>query len=707
MQFPSRFGRFSPAGRATTGSRLTRGSFPGTFGARAGLEHRAHPGGGMSEFEVRRGGLPPQAYEQIPGDQYPPYIAASENIPEFTMKAVVIGLVLAIVFGAANAYLGLRVGLTVSASIPAAVMAVGMFRLVGRGTILETNIVQTIASAGESVAAGVIFTLPALLMWQREDPSISADVLEISVIALLGGVLGVLMMIPLRRYLIAREHGVLPFPEGTACAEVQVAGQQGGKKAGLLFQGLGLGAVYQAFSNGRGLGLWNPSPAMDLPRKAQIAGDFTPELLGVGFIIGPAISAVMFAGGALAWLILIPAIDAWGGTNIVYPATVPMNTMGSGDIWNSYIRYVGAGAVGFAGIVTLIKSIPTIMESFRLGFQNLGGAGSAAVPRTERDIPMPLVVGLSALIAIAIWLFPGLPVNLLGGVLIVIFSFFFVTVSSRIVGLIGSSSNPVSGMTIAALILTSLIWVALGLNDGSVASKAAVLTVGAVVCISAAMAGDTSQDLKTGFLLGATPSLQQWGLVLGVVASGSVMGFILIVLDQSYGIGTATGLPAPQATLMSLVIDGVLQGSLPWTFVILGAAISAVVEFVFKQPALAFAVGLYLPVSLSTPVLIGGLMRWGISRKWDGVSVLASDKREQGILFASGLIAGSALVGVIIGGLIYGVTQATGDPAASERWIVGEGWTHFMPHGSEVVGTALFALLCWTLWHASNKPMEA
>ena len=663
-----------------------------------------------AEHEVPKGGLPPEAYEQIPGDRYPPYVAPEAKLDEFTVRAVAIGILLSVVFGAANAYLGLRVGLTVSASIPAAVMAVGVFRLIGRGSILESNVVQTIASSGESLAAGVIFTIPALFIWQRQDPTVVVDVMQVTVVAALGGLLGVLMMVPLRGYLINKEHGALPFPEGTACAEVQIAGQEVGSKAALLFQGLGIGAVYQAFANERGFGLWNASPALNLPRKAQIGGEFTPELLGVGFIIGPRIAGIMFAGGVLAWIVLIPAIDAWGGTNVVYPSTVPMNTMGSGDIWNSYIRYVGAGAVGFAGIVTLIKGLPTIVGSFRLGFGNLAGGTAGAVPRTQRDIPFPALTGLSALVAAAIWLYPGLPVNLLSAVLIVVFSFFFVTVSSRIVGLIGSSSNPVSGMTIAALILTSLIWVALGLNDGTVAAKATVLTVGAVVCISAAIAGDTSQDLKTGFLLGATPARQQWSQMIGVLASASVMGIVLIVLNESYGIGTADGLPAPQATLMSLVIDGVLAGSLPWMFVTLGVVISAIVEFVFKMPALAFAVGLYLPVSLTTPIMIGGLMRSALGKRWEGDSktkALSAEKREQGVLFSSGLIAGSALVGVMVGGLIYGVTQATGDPAAAEAWVVGEGWTEFFPHSSELIGAAIFTALCLLLWRAANRHMDA
>ena len=663
------------------------------------------------EIGTTRRGLPPEAYEEISGDLYQPYVPADSSMAEFTLKAAVIGVVLGVVFGAANAYLGLRVGLTVSASIPAAVMAVAVFKALKSGTILEANMVQTIGSAGESLAAGVIFTLPALLIWQRQDPAVVVDLVQISVIALFGGLLGVLFMIPLRSYLISREHGKLPYPEGTACAEVQVAGDAGGSKAKLLFGGLGVGALYQALANGRGLALWNESPSFPLPRKAEIGGSFTPELLGVGFIIGPRIAAVMFGGSALAWLLLIPAINAWGGTNIVYPATQPMADLASADIWNNYIRYVGAGAVGFAGITTLLKSLPTIIESFKLAMQGAGGPGGASLPRTQQDLPMGLVLGLSALMAVALWLWPGVPVNLVGALLIVLFSFFFVTVSSRIVGLIGSSSNPVSGMTIAALILTSLIWVALGLNDGGMASKAAVLAVGAVVCISAAIAGDSSQDLKTGFLLGATPRRQQVGEMIGVIASALVMGWVLIILDQSYGIGQVDGLPAPQATLMSLVIDGVLDGSLPWGFVLLGMVIAAIVEFVFKLPALAFAVGVYLPISLMTPIFVGGLMRLALKRKWTGVQDEEGDdalpeKREQGVLFGSGLIAGAALVGVLIGGAIYAITRITGDPDRANAWIVGHEWSEgLFPGSSALIGTVVFAGLCWLLWRQANREL--
>ena len=657
-----------------------------------------------------RKGLPPEAYEVIPGREYRPYVPPEKSMAEFTVKAVVIGILMAVVFGAANAYLGLRVGLTVSASIPAAVMAVAIFRVLGRGTILETNMVQTIGSAGESVAAGVIFTIPALFIWQRTDPTIVVDLLQVAVIAGFGGLLGVLFMIPLRRYLISREHGKLPYPEGTACAEVQVAGDTGGSKARLLFSGLGLGALYQTCANGNGLGLWNEGPHVPLPAKAQIGGDFTPELLGVGFIIGPRIAAIMFGGSALAWLIMIPAINLWGGDNVVYPASEAMSSLSSGQIWSYYLRYVGAGAVGCAGIVTLIKSFPTIVESIKLGMGQVGGGSGREVPRTQRDLPMKLVLGLAALMAVALWLWPGVPVNLLGALLIVIFSFFFVTVSSRIVGLIGSSSNPVSGMTIAALLLTSLIWVALGLNDGGAATKVAVLAVGAVVCIAAAAAGDTSQDLKTGFLVGATPSRMQVGEMLGVLACAVTIGFVLVVLNESYGIGTVDGLAAPQATLMSLVIDGVLNASLPWVFVFIGILLALVVEFVFKLPSLAFAVGVYLPVSLMTPILVGGVMRMALTRRYehagdteDGVSVLA-DKRERGVLYASGLIAGAALVGVLIGGAIYLWTKVTGDAGGAPMWQLGHArMDELVPHASSIVGTLAFAGLCWMLWRAATR----
>ncbi len=648
--------------------------------------------------ESRKAGLPREAYEIRPGETYPPYVAPEEQLPEFTLKAVVLGVLVGVVFGAANAYLGLRVGLTVSASIPAAVMAIVLFRAFRRGSVLETNMVQTIGSAGESVAAGVIFTIPALFIWQRTDPTVRVDLMEITMLALFGGLIGVLFMIPLRRFLIAREHGNLPYPEGLATAEVQVAGEAGGAKGRLVFGGLGIGALYQLLANSRGLSLWPEEPTQPLPAKAEISGSFTPELLGVGFIVGPRIAGIMFAGGALAWLVLIPLVNLWAGNQVIFPGTKPVSEMGSAEIWSSYIRYIGAGAVGFGGIITLIKSLPTIWESARVGIAEMAGGGSSGpVPRTDRDIPYKWVIIGAVAAAIGLWLWPGVPVSLLAAFLIVIFAFFFVTVSSRIVGLVGSTSNPVSGMTIATLLLTSLIFVALGLADEP-GARVAVLAVGAVVCIAAAIGGDTSQDLKAGFLLGATPWKQQVGEMIGVLTSALVMGGTLILLNESYGIGVEGGLPAPQATLMSLVIDGVLAQDLPWRFVFIGVGLAAFVEFVLRLPSLAFAVGLYLPIALSTPIMVGGALRALVERKARSAGEEVDEQREAGILFSSGMVGGAALLGVVIAIAIY--FWGPEDPTQPAAWIVGHEW---MGGLSTLLGTLAFAVLAWVLYRTARR----
>ena len=592
-------------------------------------------------------GLPPQAYETIPGDEYPPYVAPQESVPELTVKAVVVGVLLGIVFGAANAYLGLRVGLTVSASIPAAVMAIAIFRALRTGTILETNIVQTIGSAGESLAAGVIFTLPALYIW-----GLDVEWYVLATVAFLGALLGVLFMIPLRRFLVSREHGNLPFPEGTATAEVQVAGQAGGSKARLVFWGLGLGALYQFLVNTSAVSLWQREPETHLfgegagpgLRKVVVSGDLTPELLGVGFIIGPKIAGVMLAGGLTAWFGLIPLIDLFGTglTAPVFPETEALiGDMPAGAIWTRYVRYIGAGAVAAGGIITLVRALPLIWESLAVGLRQVGGEAGGR-KRTDHDLPLGGVFGAALGVAVVLWLVPFIEVSLLGALLMVAFSFFFVTVSARIVGLIGSSSNPVSGMTIAALLVTSLIFLSLGNTGGNAA--VAVLLVGAVVCISAAIAGDTSQDLKCGFLVGATPWRQQVAEMIGIPFAAVSMAFVLKLLHTSYGIGSAD-LAAPQATLMATVIDGVLSQSLPWGLVFVGAAIAVVVELL-GVPSLPFAVGLYLPLALTTPIFTGGIVRWLIERRFRGEEL--QEKREAGVLYASGLIAGAALLGVLI-----------------------------------------------------------
>ena len=629
---------------------------------------------------TRKGeGLPPEAYEEIPGTDYEPYVPATTSLPEFTLRAVLIGIVVGVVFGAANAYLGLKVGLTVSASIPAAVMGVAVFRALKGGSILEGNMVQTVGSAGESLAAGVIFTLPALFIF-----GLDVSQLLVFTLASLGGLLGVLFMIPLRRFLIRDEHGRLPYPEGTACAEVLAAGDTGGSKARLLFTGLGVGAIYQYLVNNNALSLWRDEPAFEIPGypKAEVGVAATPELLGVGYVIGPRISAILLAGGVISWLVLIPAIATFGATATqpLYPETeLLIREMSPSQIWNRYIRYIGAGAVAFGGIMTLVRALPTIWESFKVGLGGIAeGVGERIEKRTDADLPMKFVIGGALAIALILTLLPPAlaPVGPLGALLMVVFSFFFVTVSSRIVGLIGTSSNPVSGMTIATLLMTALLFVALGRTETAVGDpRLPILLVGAVIAMSAAIAGDTSQDLKTGFLVGATPRRQQWGEMIGVLTSATVMGAVLLMLHGGLGIGSEE-LPAPQATLMALVIDGVVQADLPWALVVVGIFIAAVFEML-GLPSLALAVGLYLPLSLTTPIIAGGAVRLLVEKRHVGRAL--REKRENGVLFASGLIAGAALIGVIIAGLVFGAEQSaalaafqsgvTGLTGGAGRWV--------------------------------------
>ena len=607
--------------------------------------HNKWIGENMSDIK----GLSPKAYEVMDGKDYPSFVPPEQSPAEFTAKAIIIGMLIGGIFGAANAYLGLKVGLTVSASIPAAVMAVAIFRIFfKKGTILETNMVQTVGSAGESLAAGVIFTIPALFIW-----GFTPSKIEIAVIAIIGGLIGVMFMIPLRKFLIVKEHGKLPYPEGTACAEVLVAGQGDLSKAKTLFQGMGIGALYQALMHNRLFGLWSKEPTTHIPKfqGAEIGAEVTPELLGVGYIIGPKIAAVMLSGGVLGWLVLIPLIYLFGDQALspIYPETGNLiKNMEPIEIWSRYIRYIGAGGVAFAGIFSLIKSIPIILSSFKAGFSQLGKGGEETdVIRTQRDLPLKTILIGSAIlmVATAIFLkasiFPSIATALGASFLIILFGFFFVTVSSRIVGLLGSSSNPISGMTIATLLLTCVLFILAGLGNMPNV-KVAVLTVGAFVCIAAAIAGDTSQDLKTGFLVGATPRYQQIGEFFGVLASGLTIGFVMYLLRDAITTGE---LPAPQANLMKLVIDGVIGGSLPWNLVFCGVFIALGIELLGIN-SLAFAVGLYLPISLSTPIMLGGIIRWILERKKEDPKL--EEKRETGVLYSSGLIAGAALTGVLI-----------------------------------------------------------
>jgi len=610
----------------------------------------------MSDTGTSRRGLPREAYEAIPGEEYQPYVSAKDEPPEFSIKAVGLGLILAVVFGAANAYLGLKVGMTVSASIPAAVISMGVLRTVGKAfgvpvSVLENNMAQTVGSAGESLAAGVIFTIPALILM-----GVQPKLFNIFLLALLGGWLGVLFMIPLRRFLIVKEHGKLPYPEGAACAEVLVAGESGGAKAQTVFAGVTIGAMYKFLMDKAGFFLWKEEVEWSVPfvKKGAIGFNVLPALLGVGFIIGPQIAAFMLAGAVLGWLGLIPFIAMLGDglSTAVYPSKELLSQMDHWAIWNNYLRYIGAGAVAMGGVISLLKALPIIGSSFKVGFQELaGGFGKkqGGELRTDQDIPLPTVVTMILAIAVLIWILPQVPLNLFGTVLVVLFTFFFVTVSSRIVGLVGSSSNPASGMTIATLLATTLILSACGYSgtEGAIAA----ISIGAIACIGICIAGDTSQDLKTGFLVGATPRRQQIGELIGVLGSAFFVGATLYVLHESYTIGSKD-LAAPQATLMKMVVEGVLSKSLPWGFVMFGAFSALAVELM-GIGSLPFAIGLYLPIHLSTPIMLGGLIRWFFEEYRKVPVAVKDDLREDGILFSSGLIAGDALLGVLLAPLVY------------------------------------------------------
>lgn len=580
---------------------------------------------------------------------FKPFISADKIVPEFTFTSLFIGILLAVVFGAANAYLGLRVGMTVSASIPAAVLSMGIIRVIlRRDSILENNMVQTIGSAGESVAAGAIFTLPALFLWAADGvEGIEAPGLfEIFLIALVGGTLGVLFMIPLRKALIVEEHGVLPYPEGTACAEVLLAGEEGGSKASVVFSGLGIAAVYKFVADG--LGVFPSSVNYDIKayKGSAVGMDVLPALVGVGYICGPRIASYMFSGSVLSWFVLMPLISLFAGDAIIFPGTKPISSLAPSELWGTYIKYIGAGAVATGGIISLIKSLPLIVKTFSQAMKSMSNnKGKAASGlRTDQDMPMPVILIGVGVIAIAIWLLPTFPISLLGAVIVVIFGFFFATVSSRMVGLIGSSNNPVSGMAIATLLIATILLKATGL-DGATGMKGAI-AIGSIICIVAAIAGDTSQDLKTGFIVGATPKKQQWGELIGVLTSSLAIGGVLYLLNEAWGYGS-TELPAAQATMMRMIVEGVMNADLPWGLIGAGAAIAIVVE-ILRIPVLPFAVGMYLPLSLNAGIMAGGLVRLVVEKKRG----LSEEKKkaaiDRGILYTSGMIAGEGLVGILL-----------------------------------------------------------
>ena len=627
-------------------------------------------------------------------DEFKPYVPADKITPEFTVTSVIMGVLLAIIFGAANAYLGLRVGLTVSASIPAAVISMGVIRVVmKKDSILESNMVQTIGSAGESLAAGAIFTLPVLFLWAKEGITEKPSLLTISLIALFGGVLGVLFMVPLRNALIVKEHGVLPYPEGTACAEVLLAGEEGGASAKSVFAGLGLSALFKFVVDGLKVipGVIT-APIKSL--KTELSAEAYPALLGVGYICGPKIASYMFAGGVLGWFVLIPAIITFGGSTILYPGTKTIAEMyatgGASAIWSSYIRYIGAGAVATGGIISLIKSLPLIIRTFADAIKGIkGGSGQTATARTDKDLDMR-IIGIGVLVIIvAIWILPEIPVSPLGAVLIALFGFFFATVSSRMVGIVGSSNNPVSGMAIATLLFSTLCLKATG--DNGAHGMTGAIAIGSVICIVAAMAGDTSQDLKTGYILGATPMKQQIGELIGSVVSAFTIGGVLILLDSAWGFGT-TELSAPQATLMKMIIEGVMDGNLPWALVFIGVFIAIVIE-ILGLSVLPVAIGLYLPLELSSTIMIGGIIRWFVDKK-------KSNKEENsdansGILFCSGMIAGEGLVGILLAIFaVFGIADKINLSGAIDTGIIG---------GIVLMVVMVLCILKSALWSKDGK----
>ena len=635
---------------------------------------------GNRKEEVK--GLSPLAYVELkPGQEYPPYVPAQESLPEFTLKAAFFGILFGIVFGAANAYLGLRAGLTISTSIPVAVMTVAAFRALQSagypGSILEANLSQTMGSASSSLASGVIFTLPALFLW-----GLAPGLLQMTLLAMCGGLIGVLFMIPLRRFLIKGEHGRLPYPEGTACAEVLVANEVGGTNARYVFFGLGLGAFFKFLTSWIRVIPEDAWTRLPFVRKGELGLDLSAALFGVGYILGPRIAAVMVGGGLLAWVIIIPSIDWWGDgfTAPVFPETVALiSDMSPSELWSRYVRYIGAGAVATAGVATLVRSIPVMVQSFRLGttqIRNRVGDDDSAVEmpiRTDHDLPLRFV-GI-ALLAVMLFLalvpqvfgeVGGVGIRLIASICVVVFAFFFVTVASRIVGLVGVTSNPTSGMTIASLLGTAGVFLAMGWTDLS--GKAAALTVGCVVAIAASIAGDTSQDLKTGYLLGATPRRQQVGELIGVLTSATFVCLSVLLLAETFGFG-GTELPAPQATLMKLVIEGVLDQQLPWGFVAIGIGIAIICELL-KVPSLPFAVGVYLPVSTMTPLFIGGLLR-GLFERRAKTEAQASDYRERGILLGSGFVGGEGLLGVGIAAVAF--VQNERPAGIGTEWLGTEG----------------------------------
>ena len=597
-------------------------------------------------------------------NEFKPYIPADRVMPELTVTSIVMGMLLAVIFGAANAYLGLRVGMTVSASIPAAVISMGVIRVImKRNSILESNMVQTIGSAGESLAAGAIFTMPALFLWAEEGLCDMPSLVEITLIALCGGVLGVLFMVPLRNALIVKEHETLLYPEGTACADVLLAGEEGGANASTVFSGMGLAAAFKFVVDG--LKVLPSDVAFAFKSfKGEIGMEVYPALLGVGYIVGPQIASYMFVGSVIGWMVIIPLICLFGPDTWLYPADVGTTIAdlyaagGAAKIWSTYVKYIGAGAIATGGIISLIKSLPLIITTFRDSIKSMKGGKNTNTARTAQDLPMQMILfGIVAMILI-IWVVPAIPVTLLGAAIIVIFGFFFATVSSRMVGLVGSSNNPVSGMAIATLLIATMSIKASGKTG--IDGMTAAIAIGSVICIVAAIAGDTSQDLKTGYLLGATPKKQQMGEIIGVIVSGLAIGGVLYLLNAAWGYGGAE-VPAPQATLMKMIVEGIMGGNLPWNLVFIGVFLAIALE-ILRVPVMPFAIGLYLPIYLNASIMIGGVVRMFMDHRKNVDEETKTKQTTDGTLYCAGMIAGEGLVGILLAIFaVFGINVSIGE----------------------------------------------
>ncbi len=676
------------------------------------------------------------AASAAPAKEFKPYVAPETTMAELTVKAVVAGALFGILFGASTVYLALKAGLTVSASIPIAVIAISLGRKLLKTTILENNIIQTAGSAGESIAAGVVFTLPGFLFLSAGSDGVSVgegffSIPTLFTLALVGGILGVLMMIPLRRSLIVKEHGELLYPEGAACASVLIAGERGGDFARTAFQGVGIGMAFALLQKVFGVIAEAPAWVSDRASKwlpnATVNGEITPEYMGVGYIIGPKIGGVLVAGGVLAWLGLIPLLSFLVPPEVVHAQLVKVGAAGQGGwdaaahafaepakaIYFAYVRQIGAGAVAAGGFITLLKTLPTIYTSLRDSIRSLSDKTAAAsVRRTDRDLSFVVVIAGSLALVAVLAVLPFVPGNSVGsrimvGLLVIVFGFIFVTVSSRIVGLIGSSSNPISGMTIATLMATAMVFVGLGWTGSAYEPMA--LVVGGMVCIAAANAGATSQDLKTGYLVGATPRAQQISLFVGAIASATVIGITVKLLDMPSAEQLAAGIhhvigtekfPAPQGTLMATLIKGLLSLNLDWVFVLVGVFISVTMELSGVK-ALSFAVGLYLPLSTTLPIFAGGAVKGlvdAVARRRGGAAEDA--ELGGGALMATGLVAGGTLTGVVVA--LLGVNDRVG------AWLgtlsVESSLVALLGHGGfQLLGVAFFAGLGVMLYRASQR----